>query len=147
LCEVKSDKSAKVATPTPSAVPTATPDPKPGEFNPLSKFDGKDDNTPTPTATPTPEPAKPARYPSTELVDLLSRLSAEMYEFEPGNGSTFVALKAVVDRLLQVNELTPGERDYFSVFGGFLLAAWEGRPESPLEVAPVSPTEVAELFQ
>lgn len=147
LCETKVDRSAKPLTPTPTVAPSATPDLKAGEFNPLSKFDGKDDNTPTPTVTPTPEPPQPVRYPSTELIDVLSRLSAEMYDFEPGSGSTFVALKAVVDRLLQVNGLTPGERDYFSVFGGFMLAAWEGRPESPLEVAPVSPTEVAELFQ
>jgi hypothetical protein len=105
---------------------------------------------PTPTAavtaTPAPTP-QPARYPSTELLDALSRLSHDLYELEPGFGNTFVATQKLSQDLLQQKELTPAERDYYSIFSSYLLSAWEGRPGSPLDPRVRAKEDVSELFQ
>lgn len=95
----------------------------------------------------TPTPATPARYPRTDLLDAVSRLSAELYELEPGAGSTFKAVKNFEERLLKVKDLTPGERDYFGVLTTYLLASWDGRPDSPLGPRKLSREDIADLFQ
>ncbi len=87
------------------------------------------------------------RYPRTDLVEVLSLLSVELYEFGPGKGPVFDALKSLQDRLTGDPTLTAGERDYFGIVMAYLSAAWAGRPGSPLESATPSPEEIAELFQ
>jgi hypothetical protein len=96
---------------------------------------------------PTPTPTTPARYPRTELLDAVSRLSAELYELEPGAGSTFKAVKNFEERLLKVKDLAPGERDYFGVLTTYLLASWDGRPDSPHGPRKLSREDIADLFQ
>ena len=46
-----------------------------------------------------------------------------------------------------MGDLTPGERDYYSVLLTYLFSAWEGRPDSPLSAGTPTPAEIAELFQ
>jgi hypothetical protein len=86
------------------------------------------------------------RFPSTELVDRLSRLSLALYDFGPGSGAVFEALKSFERRLLFGGELTPGERDYFEVFFSYLFSSWSGRPGSPLDGRTPSPGELREMF-
>jgi hypothetical protein len=104
--------------------------------------------TPSPSPSPTPSPTpQPARYPSTELVDATSRLSQELYELEPGFGSTFDAVRKLAGALLEQQGLSPAERDYYSIFNSYLLSAWEGRPGSPLDPRVQAKEDVSELFQ
>lgn len=101
-----------------------------------------------PTATPSPSPTpQPARYPSTEAIDAVSRLSAGLYELEPGFGATFEASRTLSQKLLALDELTPAERDYYSLISSYLLSAWEGRPDSPLDPRVQAREDVSELFQ
>jgi hypothetical protein len=87
------------------------------------------------------------RYPRTDLIEVLSLLSVELYEFGPGKGPVFDALKSLQDRLTGDPTLTAGEREYFGIILTYLSSAWAGRPGSPLESATPSPEEIAELFQ
>lgn len=87
------------------------------------------------------------RYPRTDLVDVLSRLSEGLHGESPGQGPAFMALKSFEQRLFSVPDLTPGERDYYGIVVAYLYSAWAGRPGSPLEIATPSPEEVAELFK
>lgn len=102
--------------------------------------------SPSPTASPTPQPA---RYPSTELIDAASRLSQGLYELEPGfgAGTTFEATQRLSRDLLSQKDLSPAERDYYSIFSAYLLSAWEGRPGSPLDPRVQAKEDVSELFQ
>jgi hypothetical protein len=101
-----------------------------------------------PTATPSPSPTpQPARYPSTEVIDAVSRLSAGLYELEPGFGATFEAARTLSQQLLSQDELTAAERDYYALFSSYLLSAWEGRPDSPLDPRVQAREDVSELFQ
>lgn len=90
--------------------------------------------------------AVPRRFPSTELVDRLSRLSLALYEFGPGSGAVFEALKSFERHTLFGADLTPGEHDYFEVFFSYLFSAWSGRPGSPLDGRTPSPRELREMF-
>ncbi|MFN4896206.1 MAG: hypothetical protein ACK5GN_06470 [Pseudomonadota bacterium] len=87
------------------------------------------------------------RYPRTDLLDVLSQLSTALYDFSPGKGPCFDALKSLELRLSTAPDLAVGEREYFSVVMTYLMAAWAGRPGSPLENATPNPKEIAELFQ
>lgn len=89
----------------------------------------------------------PKRYPRTDLIEVLSLLSNELYEFGPGKGPVFDALKSLEARLTSEPTFTAGERDYFGIVMTYLFAAWAGRPGSPLESVTPSPEEIAELFQ
>jgi hypothetical protein len=105
-------------------------------------------STPTAAATSTPAPTpQPERHPSTELVDAVSRLSQGLYELEPGFGNTFFATQKLSEDLLGQKDLTPAERDYYSIFSAYLLSAWEGRPGSPLDPRVRAKEDVSELFQ
>lgn len=117
--------------------------PAPG---PTSAPTGASAETPEPAPTSEPGPAS-ARYPSTELLNQLSALSAEMYERDAGPGGAFEAVNLFTSALLAQKDLTAAERDYFGIFRAFLLAAWEGRPGGPLEPTPVSREKIKELFQ
>lgn len=89
----------------------------------------------------------PKRYPRTDLIDVLSRLSEGLYEFGPGDSPVFGALQGFERRLRAVDELTIGERDYYGIMLSYLFSAWAGRPGSPLERRTPSPEEIAELFR
>ncbi len=89
----------------------------------------------------------PKRYPRTDLVDVLSRLSGGLNEFGPDNSPVFEALKGFERRLMAADGLTAGERDYYGVVLAYLFAAWSGRPGSPLEDSTPTPEDIAELFQ
>lgn len=86
------------------------------------------------------------RYPRTELVEVLSKLSAALYDFSPGKGPVFDAIRSFELRIFSLPELTLGERDYYGIYFTYLLSAWAGRPESPLDSATPSPEEVSKLF-
>ncbi len=86
------------------------------------------------------------RYPRTDLIDVLSRLSEALYQDSPGQGPGFTAIKSFERRLFAVPDLAIGEREYFGIVIAYLYSAWAGRPGSPLEIATPSPAEVAELF-
>jgi hypothetical protein len=98
------------------------------------------------SATSTPAPI-PSRYPLTELLDRTSALSSELYERDAGEGAVFESVKFFVDVLMKQKDLTPGERDYYGVFTAYLLSAWEGRPNSPLESGEPSKQDVQSLFE
>jgi hypothetical protein len=87
------------------------------------------------------------RYPRTDLIDVLSRISGGLYEFSPGAGAVFDALRSYELRLLASPGLTVGERDYYGIVLTYLFSAWDGRPGSPLGSATPSPEEVADLVQ
>lgn len=87
------------------------------------------------------------RFPRTDLIDVLSRLSDGLYEFTPGQGPVFMALKSFELRLFAVPDLTIGEKEYYGIVLSYLFSAWAGRPGSPLEIATPSPEEVADLFK
>jgi hypothetical protein len=130
--------------PTKTAKPRVKPSPstaKGGEGDGGGEDIVEDIVSATPTTTP------PARYPRTDVVDAASRLSAGLYELEPGAGSTFAAVKNFESRLLRQKDLTPGERDYFGVLATYLLAGWDGRPDSPLAPKKLSKEDIADLFQ
>lgn len=123
--------------------PTKSPKPKVKPKRAPSAESGADEDTVAPVPTPPP----PARFPRTDVVDAASRLSAGLYELEPGAGSTFNAVKNFESRLLHQKDLSPGERDYFGVLTTYLLAGWDGRPDSPLTQKKLSKEDIAELFQ
>lgn len=83
----------------------------------------------TPTPTPTPKPLQ--RYPSTALLDYTSRLSVALYNQDPGSGGYFKGLESFAGTVTSDSSLTPGERDYFSVFVTYLMASWKDRGEVP----------------
>ena len=132
LQEVKVDCASRSGV-KPAPGPTLAPAGAPAE-------------TPEPAPTGEPAPAS-ARYPSTELLNQLSALSAEMYERDAGAAGAFEAVNLFTGALLAQKDLTAAERDYFGIFRAFLLAAWEGRPGGPLEPTPVSREKIKELFQ
>ncbi len=86
------------------------------------------------------------RYPRTDLIEVLSRLSKELYQFSPGDGPVFAALRSFEVRLFAVPDLTVGEKEYYGIVLAYLYSAWAGRPGSPLENTTPSPDEVSELF-
>jgi hypothetical protein len=88
-----------------------------------------------------------ARYPLTELLDRAGELSSELYERDRGEGALFESVTYFVNLLMKRSDLTPGERDYYGIFTTYLLSAWEGRPESPLESGAASKQEVQSLFK
>lgn len=102
----------------------------------------------TPNSPEKPEPEAPpsARYPRTDLLDATSSLSAEFYERDSGDGATFESVKHLVDIIVGQADLSPAERDYFGIFTAYLVSAWSGRPDSPLETSEPSKEEVRELF-
>jgi len=99
----------------------------------------------TPAAEITPAAAQ--RYPSTALLDRVSALSSAMYERDPGNGPVFHAVRELADTLRKESLEVPGERDYFAIFNEYLLSAWHGRPEAPLEPTQPSQADIHSLFQ
>jgi len=88
-----------------------------------------------------------ARYPRTDLLDATSALSVEFYERDSGQGATFESVKYFADLIERQGDLSPAERDYFGIFTSYLLSAWMGRPDSPLEASEPSKEEIRELFQ
>jgi hypothetical protein len=140
----------KISTPLPvTPVPVA---PVPGgslgvEVSPVAE------ETTAPGANPAVEQvgdhtngALRVRYPRTDLVEVSSQLSRDLYEFSPGKGPVFDALKSFEVRMLTAPDLTLGEREYFSTLFAYLFSAWAGRPGSPLELGTPRPEEVLELF-
>lgn len=128
-------------TPAPKATPPSEPSDGPGEQTPPPSTE----RTPS-TATAIPTDLGAARYPRTDLLDRTSALSAEFYERDAGDGPTFESVKYFTDILIGQTDLTPAERDYFGIFATYLLSAWKGRDESPLEDAGPSREEVRALF-
>jgi hypothetical protein len=122
--------------------PSDTPTPR-GDRGDAAPDATGEENLPTEA----PMGISPRRYPRTDLVEVLSRLSSGLYEFSPGKGPVFEALKNLERRLMVGATLTPGERDYFGTVMAYLFSAWAGRPDSPLENPTPSPEEIAELFQ
>lgn len=111
------------------------------------RLDVPSDQSPreTPEAESTPKPA--ARYPSTALLDRVSALSSLMYERDAGIGPVFLATRELADNLRKETLNIPAERDYFAIFNEYLLSAWQGRPEAPLEPTQPSQTDIHSLFQ
>lgn len=111
------------------------------------KLDVPSDQSPreTPETESTPKPA--ARYPSTALLDRVSALSSSMYERDAGVGPVFLATRELADNLRKETLNIPAERDYFAIFNEYLLSAWQGRPEAPLEPTQPSQTDIHSLFQ
>lgn len=107
--------------------------------------------TPLPMPTVAPAPAsldqQPKRYPRTDLIDVVSRLSDGLHEFGPGPGPVFDAVRSFETHLVGREDLTPGERDYYGHLLSYLFSAWDGRPDSPLNAGTPSPSEIAELFE
>lgn len=102
----------------------------------------------TAEASPTPlVKAPPALYPSTELINLLSAFGTALYERDSGAGATFMAVRNWANGLVNNANLTPSDRGYFEIFREFLLAAWQNRPEQPLEPTPVPKAKIQELFE
>jgi len=89
----------------------------------------------------------PKRYPRTDLIDVLSRLSEGLNDFGPGDSPVFGALQGFERRLTAADGLSVGERDYYGIMLTYLFSAWAGRPGSPLERRTPSPEEIADLFR
>lgn len=136
---------------TPVPIPSLTPVPPSVE---LPVGDNQEANPIVPavqSAGPAPvmppAAAQPKRYPRTDLIDVVSRLSDEMHEFSPGPGPVFDAVRSFETHLVGREDLTPGERDYYGHLLSYLFSAWDGRPDSPLNAGTPSPSEIAELFE
>ena len=67
------------------------------------------------------------RYPAIDVIDATSALSSLMYADQPGLTPTLKTLKIVTDKLLSNPSLSTAERDYYTIFTTYLLAAWQGR--------------------
>ena len=67
------------------------------------------------------------RYPAIDVIDATSALSSLMYADQPGLTPTLKILKIVTDKLLSNPSLSTAERDYYTIFTTYLLAAWQGR--------------------
>ena len=117
-----------VVRPTPSPRSTATP--LPGEPSGQSTVPPPQH---TAAATPTPSEPQRARYPRTELIDRVSALSADLYERDTGDGPLFESINYLSKLLVGQKDLSPAERDYFGIVTTYLLSAWSGRADSPLE--------------
>jgi|GEM_PF-2423734 len=146
-------KLKKVDTPAPTPTITANPEgAQAGEIRSAASSDSiAEPSQIAPEISETPDVAitepQPRRYPRTDLVDVVSRLSDELHDFGPGPGSVFDAVKSFESHLIGVPDLSPGERDYYGVLLSYMFSAWEGRPDSPLSAGTPSPDEIAELFQ
>jgi hypothetical protein len=83
------------------------------------------------------------------MLDYTSRLSVALYNQDPGTGGYFKGLESLAGTLTSDPSLTPGERDYFSVFVSFLMASWKDRGEAPVPQADVRENKqsVDELFE
>lgn len=158
--QVRDSCKERTAAPTPTVAPVVTAEAAPaeqvadaegGETTESEKTLSTSDTvvasemvTPVPT---TRVGASPARYPSTELVDRLSRFSSELYERDPGVGTLFNALNGFATALLRESDLTVGEREYFGIFVSYLMAAWSDRATPPPAPEDSSSKErIKELF-
>jgi len=141
----------KAPAPKPAPSPTPAEAPAGADGSPESSDSGTESPSELQavqaTSTNLPKEPQPRRYPRTDLVDIVSRLSDGLQEFGPGPGPVFDALKSLESHLMGLEDLTPGERDYYGVLLTYLFSAWEGRPDSPLSAGTPSPAEIAELFQ
>jgi hypothetical protein len=99
----------------------------------------------TPVPTPTPKPLQ--RYPTTVMLDLTSRLSVSLFSQDPGDGGYYEALQSFSGTLTRDPSLTPGERDYYSVFVSFLMASWEDRDDPAAQETPHSKEELNAIFE
>lgn len=88
-----------------------------------------------------------SRYPRTDLIEVLSRLSEGLYDLSPGGDGVLSALRLFRDQMLGMPKLTPAERDYFDVMCEYLMSAWQGRFKASNHVPTPSSEEIAELFQ
>jgi hypothetical protein len=102
-------------------------------------------DAPVPEPTPTPKP--PQRYPTTAMLDLTSRLSVSLYNQDPGPGGYFKALQSFSNTLTRHPSLTPGERDYYSVFTTFLMASWADRASADDQGSSVKQHDLGSMFE
>ncbi len=109
--------------------------------------EGGEEGSEAPAAEPTPTPKPLQRYPTTVMLDLTSRLSVSLYEQDPGKGSYYAALQSLATTLSRAPSLTPGERDYYSVFVSFLLASWADREEHEVDDTQVEKPELGAMFE
>ncbi len=112
----------------------------------------ENDATPsTDAATPTPAASasvpQAARHPLTETLDRTSSFSSELYERDAGEGAIFESVRFFADVLMKQEDLSPAEREYYGIFTAYLLSAWDGRPNSPLEGQAPSRQDVRALFE
>ena len=124
--------------------PTAAPKPAEGTAHVTPTPGSAENNAADKSGSQAPQGA---RYPRTDLLDATSALSAEFYERDSGQGATFESVKYFADLIERQGDLSPAERDYFGIFTSYLLSAWMGRPDSPLEASEPSKEEIRELFQ
>lgn len=105
-----------------------------------------DNATPRPSGSVVVAPAA-ARYPLTEALDRVSSLSSTLYDKDGGEGGVFEAVRFFADVVMKQGDLTPAERDYYGIFTTYLLSAWHGRPNSPLESPAPLKEEIRDLFE
>lgn len=133
-------------TPKPKKTKIKTPEATPAESEDSSATEAESGSDAIPSPSPSPTPPPHERYPSTALLDVVSRLSTEAYQADEGNGGILISLSNMVKVVRETKDLSAGERDYFDVLFTYLLAAWEGRIDSSTAPSPTPPADIEDFF-
>jgi hypothetical protein len=70
-----------------------------------------------------------------------------LYEKDGGDGVVFESVQFFADVLMKQDDLSPAEREYYGIFTAYLLSAWHGRPNSPIESPALLKEDVRTLFE
>lgn len=104
--------------------------------------------TPTVAGTTVAGPSRrPARYPSTEVLDEASRVSVATYAEDSGDGQVAEMFRYLAKSVREAPDLSSAEREYYDTFFTYLLAAWAGRVDSTKLPPPTPSRELESLFE
>jgi hypothetical protein len=106
-----------------------------------------EEGPPGPTPTPSPVPPRPKRFPLPTLLDALSRVAVAIHDFDEGGSSAQGAVRNTCSTLLDLQDLTPGEEEYFEIFCEFFEAPWKSDAPESTPTPPPSESELGELFE
>lgn len=87
------------------------------------------------------------RHPSTLLLDLVSRLSSEAFDLDPGGGGVSETFRYLAGVVRETKDLTDSEREYYDTVLLYLLAAWDGRVDESKLPPPTPGEEVDDFFR
>ena len=90
---------------------------------------------------------RPARYPSTEVLDEASRVSVGTYAEDSGDGQVAEMFRYLAKSVREAPDLSTSEREYYDTFFTYLLAAWAGRVDSTKLPPPTPSRELESLFE
>jgi hypothetical protein len=87
------------------------------------------------------------RYPSTEVLDEVSRVSSEIYALDSGDGQVAEMVRYFAKTVRETPGLSIVEREYYDIFLTYLLAAWSGRVDATRKPPPTPAAELDAFFE